>query len=739
MNALLKIFDDSNESIDDDDPYVLVNMAKIIISDIVREHYRWLGSKQTKEHKSDKRLKFFNNPDQCVDYISSYEWRKIFVTLSDEFAYMLPLIHDLPQIVFIYICAPKMLDIDVSNVPKLRGIFNNWSLLSNRCLADLRAFAKELRPIRVIQEETVWLRDLANIELNDRMHKLISTAVDTLTVFTEPDDCKAHITLCDCPVLLILSHPNSYAIETFLSDIPQKTIFIFKANEDNIQSICDHLAMRYSLSFSLFEKSMVQQSVRNINNNKSVFLFFQLMFDLCIYRPSNSPGKDEFLKECRKYYANQDPLNIIKEKLNEFDRTYKPSDAIKWYTSDSFLYRLFNRSLRTENVHFLQLFKFFLKDIHSQLQQLHLEQFLSDKNTQISLTVYRGQTMSTFEFDKIKNNTGLMLCINTYFSTSTDVQVAYMYSGSDSENKQLDIKSVVFEIKIEDTRRPTRRPFASIGEISDKKHEREVLLSAGSIFRIETVEEYDKCWLVQLTFVEDEQVNKIRCDILNQYYGENERGNNLVVLAAISNVMGHFKHFELFISMITDYEPYQQCDIASAYKILGDMNLIKGNHPIATICYERASEYQSKSEMMSSDDVSTVNTFTDRKNYQFGDFRQCLDNSSRAVEKCNKLYSSFSPSEIDKLSVYLDEFDHTHRDAKISFMEDKHKLRRLEIAMSKLLENDDGDDEVDDDDNPNQALSNIQMPPADIENYSALDFIHHSSIDLDIQTHKAYE
>ena len=51
----------------------------------------------------NENYKLFWNPDQCIDYITSCEWRKIFISITDEFSYLLPLIHDLPQIVYIYV------------------------------------------------------------------------------------------------------------------------------------------------------------------------------------------------------------------------------------------------------------------------------------------------------------------------------------------------------------------------------------------------------------------------------------------------------------------------------------------------------------------------------------------------------------------------------------------------------------------------------------------------------------
>jgi hypothetical protein len=45
----------------------------------------------------------------------------------------------------------------------------------------------------------------------------------------------------------------------------------------------------------------------------------------------------------------------------EFEKNYKSAEALKFYTNDSFLYRLFNQAFRTENIDLLFIFRFFLR------------------------------------------------------------------------------------------------------------------------------------------------------------------------------------------------------------------------------------------------------------------------------------------------------------------------------------------------------------------------------------------
>ena len=101
----------------------------------------------------NENYKLFWNPDQCIDYLTSCEWRKIFISITDEFSYLLPLIHDLPQIVYIYIYSTSPDDVSYSSTdyPKLRAVVNeNSSDADNQLLTDIKMFRCDLMPINVL-------------------------------------------------------------------------------------------------------------------------------------------------------------------------------------------------------------------------------------------------------------------------------------------------------------------------------------------------------------------------------------------------------------------------------------------------------------------------------------------------------------------------------------------------------------------------------------------------------------
>ncbi|CAF1460726.1 unnamed protein product, partial [Didymodactylos carnosus] len=103
-------------------------------------------------------------------------------------------------------------------------------------------------------------------------------------------------------------------------------------------------------------------------------------------------AKQELLDECHLQYAH----NAIKlYKIDEFEQNYASDEAVYWYTRDMCLYRMMNKALRTQDLRILYKMKFFIKDLHQNLQKLY-----DESNFKSIVTVYRGQNMPSDEFNK---------------------------------------------------------------------------------------------------------------------------------------------------------------------------------------------------------------------------------------------------------------------------------------------------------------------------------------------------
>jgi hypothetical protein len=246
---------------------------------------------------------------------------------------------------------------------------------------------------------------------------------------------------------------------------------------------------------------------RYLNLENGSFLAFQLLIDIMLRLNQTDYAREEMIEMCRLKYANH-PVDL--KKIDEFEQTYSHQDAAKWYTTDSFLYRLLNDSLRLEDIDTLFKLRYYIYDLHNQLAQLQIPYIQSFPINEPILTLYRGQRIKITELKKLRENIGKLISKNSFLSTTNDVQAAVFFSGDGSlDNAETDV-SVLYQITI-DTRVPHSIPFGRIQYESIFEDEDEVLFSIASVFRIDTVEQYGNLWVVDLTLInkEDEEWNAL--------------------------------------------------------------------------------------------------------------------------------------------------------------------------------------------------------------------------------------
>ncbi|CAF3386466.1 unnamed protein product [Rotaria sp. Silwood2] len=131
------------------------------------------------------------------------------------------------------------------------------------------------------------------------------------------------------------------------------------------------------------------------------------------------------------------------------------------------------------------------------MHSAYIDQIFSSKNKSI-FNVYRGQRLASKDFEKLKQNINGFVSMNTFLSTTTQSNVALMYSGN-GESRPL-FESVLFEIEIEKSY--STEPFADICPVSFFQNENEILFTIGSIFQINSLYELTQAiWLIQLSLV----------------------------------------------------------------------------------------------------------------------------------------------------------------------------------------------------------------------------------------------
>ncbi|CAF1305577.1 unnamed protein product [Rotaria sp. Silwood1] len=237
------------------------------------------------------------------------------------------------------------------------------------------------------------------------------------------------------------------------------------------------------------------KSSKDLTKQAAKFMWFQYMLEILLCIPEPNAAKQELIEFCRLCYVND---QIEQDKITDFELNYQSDEAIKWYTRDSFLFRMVNKVLRAENIDYIYKLRYILADIYTQLLELHCDylQCLIDLELfPYVLKIYRGQLMSIRELDQLRRNTGYYISMNTFLSTSSDREVSVMFSGEGARRPQLE--SVLFEIEIQtDT---CSLPFADIQKSSWNPGEEEILLALGAIFRINSIESQDNIWIIKLS------------------------------------------------------------------------------------------------------------------------------------------------------------------------------------------------------------------------------------------------
>ncbi|CAM4984891.1 unnamed protein product [Rotaria socialis] len=577
--------------------------------------------------------KLYGDPDQCINFITSFTQRKVFISLTDEFSYLLPLIHDLPQILYIYIYSnlPENVFYSSTNYPKLRSIINqNLSNQDQQLLKDIEMFQRGLpsshanHPIKqktklLIQEPIIieeylvlWIAD--NNDSGTLDTTSITKIIPRLDFSFDIQHCieMIQVSCASNKIFLVSSHSETKTLFKKVAHFSNiLSLYVFDREQQlpidlddsntkwcgqysDLESLAIRLSHDYkrlketsSLPISSFHREQSQKTVRDLNKESARFLWLQLLIDILIRTPCYEQAKEAMLDECRTYY--KDKVSELR-KIDEFSKTYQPSKALKFYTADSFIYRLFNQAFRTENIDLMFIFHFFLVDLTDQLQKLYSEQFLNNtRYPNDKLVVYRGQFMRMSEFDQMKNNIGSIISINAFFSTTKNREVAKIYLGATTTDSEL--ISVMFEIEVHLTQNATKRPFASIEHLSQFTEEEEILFSVGSVFRILDVDHQratdGHCFIKMVMVENDDDLNELRSQLDQQY----SRYGNLCDLGSALIGMSDYDRAERYFQMLLEYTPESKPSFGLIQNFLGIIYANRGDYQKSLEFQERALKF----------------------------------------------------------------------------------------------------------------------------------------------------
>ena len=196
-------------------------------------------------------------------------------------------------------------------------------------------------------------------------------------------------------------------------------------------------------------------------------------------------AKQEMISRLRKDHIEG---KRISESIDEFEQQSLDDNAkyaIWWYTKNSIICRSINEAFVSGHIPAIYSYRYIIKLICQQLKDLH--QTYKNTITNSILHLYRGQRLKLPQILLISRHTNDLISLNSFVSTTLEPTVARRFCLGRLAN---DDEAVIFEIDI-DMASEQNIPFADIRHLSNFPYEEEILISVGSVFRVNSVN-YEK-------------------------------------------------------------------------------------------------------------------------------------------------------------------------------------------------------------------------------------------------------
>jgi tetratricopeptide (TPR) repeat protein len=251
---------------------------------------------------------------------------------------------------------------------------------------------------------------------------------------------------------------------------------------------------------------------------------------------------------------------------------------------------MLNRALRLMEVDLIIKMGFFVRDLHNHIAKLHREQYGGHAHSD-SLTVYRGQGLSSTDFDQLKQTQGGLMSFNNFLSTSLNRAVSLAFTESNQYDP--DLIGVLFEITVNPS--ITATPFANVGNVGYYPGEKEILFSMHSVFRIGQVKQIDKndrLWQVDLILTGD---NDPQLRALTERMREetSSRAKGWLRLGQLMIKLGQFNKaeelYDILLKQTTD-----DGEKSYLYHMLGVVKTDQGKYEEAVGFYEKSIKIKKK-------------------------------------------------------------------------------------------------------------------------------------------------
>ena len=347
----------------------------------------------------------------------------------------------------------------------------------------------------------------------------------------------------------------------------EPVVGIYSERSTLISAITENVRLfhRQLDAFNFYDQHK-EKSTRDLSKESAEFLWFQLLKDVLLQMPQNKQAKQELIDFALKYYRGnrKEHTNII-----EFQKSYKSDQSIHWYTKDSFLYRLVNKALRTEDVEQLHIFRFFISDLSSELAKTH-KQLRRERKDVVML--YRGLHMGADEFNRLKQNVGSTISANGFFSVSHSKKVAIAFATRPT--KRTNVVPVLYEIECNLTASESII-FADVAKYSKYPQEEEVLFDLGTTFQIESIIENEDLKMTVVKLIATDAGMKIASTYIDLNRKRNEETTPDILFGLLLISMGKYDQSLSYFRNLLNTSDGKE-NIARIHSAIGSAYLCKG-------------------------------------------------------------------------------------------------------------------------------------------------------------------
>ncbi|CAF1015675.1 unnamed protein product [Didymodactylos carnosus] len=401
-----------------------------------------------------------------------------------------------------------------------------------------------------------------------------------------------------------------------LPDEYRKIVSVFTDREELIKSIKENIELveKHLETFSFYDNN--QKSTKDLSKEQASFLWFQLFKDIIIQMPKTIESKQEMIKTCKEYYhGNEVELDYIEK----FDSTYKPEDAITWYTKQCFVYKMINKALRTEDIEQLYIFRFYIADLSSSLSQE------KEKQNFDLIHLYRGTKLSLDELDMLRNNEGKLMSMNGFLSTSQSREQALIFATKFT--KRTDLLQVLFDIEVEQNQ--SGSIFADIAKCSCYPYEEEVLFDIGSAFEIlmVTYNERRNLWTVSLRATN--QGTEAAKEWISMNRNEIKATSVAIMFGTLLAEMGEYnKSLKYFENLAQNP---QEENLSLIYDNIGHGYRLKRDYDKALCNYQRAYDLSLNAQPSRVQDTMRISNNIGVVYYEMKEYKTALEHFEKAL------------------------------------------------------------------------------------------------------------